>query len=479
MRPITPSLKLGMSGRLVPELGMEAGFGTGFCLDAPCAYIATNYHVAITARTDKIQNEKIVQRYFATGPDDKGATPNLVSNGVFGFATKRDFAIFELRHPLPHHHGLSFNLDELQVGQEVDIYGYPKGAINPVRKLTRFPAKFKGPTTSGLLAFDYESSLKPPIRIAGSSGGIVIDRRTEEIVGVLSGGNEATAVAVSVQTVVEFVTKVRPYLAQRIFPATKQILPISEDIYQRFVPPRSEGLERRAEEPSEVRLLRQRGQALADSIRNFIAVQSYAWGTGDREPDVEAEYEIQVIDGIQKFRTLPDGKKDLYEVLRPPRSAWVNPGAEWSKLPKFVGTELRLKVRQVPDVMMGKRPVKVFQYYASAEDDLCHFASVADFALFTRSRTRAVACYGEVWTDQDTNILRISQRLDLSEKAFRGWEDLYVIVTYGWADRADGVSLLVPLTIYTEIRDKKHTYWCRGNFTDYRVFSVGARLIAN
>ncbi len=30
-------------------LGMEAKFGTGFCLDRECRFIGTNYHVAMTA----------------------------------------------------------------------------------------------------------------------------------------------------------------------------------------------------------------------------------------------------------------------------------------------------------------------------------------------------------------------------------------------------------------------------------------------
>lgn len=477
---ITPSLKLGMLGKLEPNLGMDAKFGTGFCLDASCNFIATNYHVAITARPDRIQKEKIVHRYLATGPHDEGATPNSIPNlGVFGYATKRDLAIFELRSSLPRHHGLTFSLDELEVGQEVDIYGYPKGVINPFRTLTRFPAKFKGPTTSGLLAFDYELSADQSIPRGGASGSIVVDRKTEKVVGILSGTTETTAVAVSIQTLVEFVTSVQPFLAQRIFPATKQISPVSADIYPKFVPPSSDGLQRRPEEPYQVGVLRQRGQFLADSIRNFIAVQTYAWGTGDKEPYVEAAYEVRVIDGAQQFRSFPDGKKDLDEVPSPHSSAWVVPADEWSSLPKMVGTDFRLKVRQAPDVVMNERHVKVFQYYASVEDNLCPFEPVEDFVFFTRSKTVAVACYGEVWTDQEMNILRISERLDLSEKlqAFRGWQDYYVIVTYGWLTLADETPWLVPLTIFTQARNKKRTYWCRGNFTDYRLFSVRARLV--
>jgi hypothetical protein len=127
--------------------------------------IATNYHVAMTTQTHKIKGEKIFQRYLATGPQDEGATANFLPNeDVLPYATSRDLAIFELRRSLPHHHGLTFSLDKLEVGQQIDIYGYPTG-INPIRKLTRFPAVFKAPTTSGLLAFDYQSD--KPVRIRG------------------------------------------------------------------------------------------------------------------------------------------------------------------------------------------------------------------------------------------------------------------------------------------------------------------------
>src|SRR5229473_1190292 len=56
---LTPSVKLGITGKLGPELDMDAHFGTGFCLEAVCRFIVTNYHVAITTRVRKIKGEKI------------------------------------------------------------------------------------------------------------------------------------------------------------------------------------------------------------------------------------------------------------------------------------------------------------------------------------------------------------------------------------------------------------------------------------
>jgi hypothetical protein len=489
---ITPSAELGKTGRPGPGLDLKAKFGTGFCLDAACRFIVTNYHVAMAASAHKIKGEKIFRRYLATGPHDEGATLHiLVTGDVLAYATKRDLAIFELRHPLPHHHGLIFSLDELDVGQEVDIYGYPKGIITPVRKLTRFPARFRGPTASGLFAFDYQLSVDRPIRIGGASGGIVVDRKTERILGVLSSTTETMALAVPVQTLFDFVSKVQPFLAQRIFATANGISPVSADLYPKsapppdhnpkFVPVLSDGLQHRPEEPAEVKFLRDRAQILVESMRNFIATQSFEWGSGDKEPDQLAEYEVRVIDGAQRFREYPDGDKELEQVSYPHLNRWILGSHEWSMLPTMVGTELRLKIHQADDVVVDERRIRVFQYYASVEDNLCPFEPVEDFGFFRISKTVAVACYGEVWTDEDTNIIRMSEHLDLSEKlkTYRGWEEYQVVLTYGWIKREDEASGLVPLTIFGEARYKnKHVNWCRGQFTNYRMFTSRAKMSA-
>ena len=466
---VTPLLKLGITGMLNPEVDLSATFGTGFCLDAPCRFIATNYHVAMTTRTRKIKGEKIFERYLATGPHDKDATPNALASGdVLPYAVGRDLAIFELHHSLPHHHGITFSLDELEEGQEVYIYGYPKGIINPIRKLTRFPATFKGPTTSGLLAFDYDSSTDKPIR-GGASGGIVVDRKTEEIVGILCGTAESMALAVPVQTLADFVSQTQPFLAQKLFPGN-EISPVSADI---FVPAHT-GLQHRVEESPEVKVLRKKAQLLADSMKNFIAVQTFEWGSGDKEPSAEAEYEVQVIDGDQRFREYPDGKSELRDVPFPRLNNAIRPGDEWSGLPEMVGTELGLKIHQAADVVVNGQRMKVFQYWADIEDGVCRFQVISDLLFFEVNRIDNVACHGEVWTDKDTNILRMSEHLDLLGK----WQAYQSVVTYGWL-QLNETPRLIPLTIYTQADRNKKVYWCRGQFTDYRVFDSRVKIMAN
>jgi len=467
--PIT-DLKLGF--------GIEAKFGTGFCLDPACRFIGTNYHVAVMARPHKIKGVKVVQRYLATGPDDEGATVNEgPSLSPMKYNLGRDLAVFELGHTLPHHHGVAFRLGDLQVGQEIDIYAYPKESSNPIRHLLRFHGRFKGETTTGLLAFDYNLSADKTIR-PGASGGIVVDAKTQQIVGVLNGvakNGEAIALAVPVQSLAEFVSKVQPYLAQSLFPSNQRLSPVSADLYPKFVPSPIEVLQHRPEEPAEIKLLRSKAQLLADKMRNFIAVQTFAWGSGDKEPVAEATYEVRIVDGYQRFREYPDGRKEFRDVPFPSLSTMIVPGGEWSELPEMVGTRLRLKIHQAPDVVVNERWMKVFQYRADVEDDVCTFKSVLDYVFFEVSKIVAVSCYGEVWTDEDTNILRMSEHYELPGK----WKDYQAVVTYGWLQRADQMSQLIPLTISTQAGYNKKIYWCRGQFTDYRMFGTRVRIIGN
>jgi len=470
--PITESKLLG--------LGVETNFSTGFCLDPDCRLIGTNYHAAITSHPRKIKGGKVIQCYLATGPDDEGATLNDgLPTGPLKYTPSRDLAIFELRHPLPHHHGIPFSLDDLQIGQAAEIYAYPKEGINPRRKLLQFHATFKGQTSTGLLAFDYNLSGNEAIR-PGASGGIVVDTKTQRIVGILSAiarDGEPIALAVPVQSLADFVSKVQPFLAQSLFPSGKEIFPISADLYPKFVPPPSPvALQFRPVEPLEVQVLRSKAQFLADSMRNFIAVQSFTWGSGHKAtPSAVAAYEVRVLDGYQQFREYPDGKKQLRDVPFPPLNTVMVPGGEWSELPEMVGTELRLKIHQAEDVVINGLRLKVFQYRADTEDRVCRFKSNFDFGFFEINKIVTVACYGEVWTDQDLNILRMSEHYELPGK----WKDYQAVVTYGWLRQPGEPSRLIPLTISSQAEFNKKLYWCRGQFTHYQVFSSRVKIASN
>src|SRR5438046_7139995 len=74
VKMLIPSVGIGITGKLGPTLGMEAKLGTGFCLDAECRFIVTNYHVAAIARPHRISRNNIIQRYPQPAAHDAGGT---------------------------------------------------------------------------------------------------------------------------------------------------------------------------------------------------------------------------------------------------------------------------------------------------------------------------------------------------------------------------------------------------------------------
>src|SRR5262249_42056054 len=92
--------------------------------------------------------------------------------------------------------------------------------------------------------------------------------------------------------------------------------------------------------------------------------------------------------------------------------------------------------------------------------------------LFAINKDIDVACYGEVWTDENSNILRMSEHYELPGT----WQDYHAVITYGWLQRRHEDALLVPLTISTQAEYKHQLYWCRGHFADYHVFSSQVKI---
>jgi hypothetical protein len=469
--------------------GVGEKAGTGFCLDPTCKFVGTNYHVAVFLGSSlSIRGENVTERYLASSPDDEGATINRMMDFAVDPMTynmSRDFAVFGLKHPLANRgmRGIPLSLDDLVRGQEVDIYAYPSTTLYerlPVKRhLTRFPAKYAGENEDGLLAFNLEStapSIKP-----GASGGLIIDRKTQQAVGVLIGTAKGNmAVAVSIQTVADFLRRTKPDLFAELFPSELRdpLLPeqLQADLYPQFVPTANPSgvLHHRQEESADVKRLREKAQELADSMKDFIAIETLSYG-GMRRPPPPSQYEIRMIDGDERYRKYPDGKKELRDLPFPPTKEMVLPGSAWSTSPMLVGSELNLKIVQAQETVINGRKVKVFQYHGDTEDNACGFRHIMDFVLFQRVWTRMLSCSGEVWTDEALNILRISENQDLPPAA--GWQKFHAAATYGRLNQSGESDRLIPISVAVEAEYKGKVYWSVGRFTNYRVFTARARLL--
>jgi hypothetical protein len=469
-------------------IGARLNFGTGFCLDVKCRYIGTNYHVAIGTGTSlKIKGERTTERYLYSSPDDEGAVfMEDLDSGVhpMKFNPSRDLAFYALKRPLANKgfHGVTFNLDELEEHQAVDIFAYPlANQFRVKRDLTKFSAEFAGATPDGLLVFRYQLSERGQKIKGGASGGLVVDHNTHQIVGILNGASNTTpmATAISIQNLADFLKKSKPELYAEMFPSARYGLSKEQtpsDIYPRYVPVANEnpGMGARREEPPEVRLLRKKADELTDNIRDFIAIQTTTYG-GMRVPPQPTQYEIRVIDGEQRFREYPNGRRERERVRLPDVDPVLLGSTEWSTMPFLLGTDLSLKIVEAKDLVMGDKRLKVFQFYGAAEDKACSFDRVYDYIVFSRTTSYGPSCGGEVWTDEKFNILRISETYDLPPEA--QWKNLRAVASYGWLERASEATRLIPFSYVSQAEYKGKTYWCHERFTNYRVFSTRSKLL--
>jgi hypothetical protein len=448
-------------------------FGTGFCLDEDCRFVGTNYHVAkVMGEYIRIKGVFSAHRYLDSGPHDKGSQDLSFADGSgsLRYNPVHDLAIYEMQHPLKQFHGTHFDSDGLENSPEVDMYAFPF-RLNPKRGLVRWHGKFMGKTQYGLLAFQYEEGR---VR-GGASGGIVVDSKSKKIVGILSSigeGGDRLAFAVPVNELEGFVARTQPYLQAALFPKTVFVSPVAADLYPPYVWPHATGLSARSMDTYEVIKLRFTAEALADSMRNFTATETFSWGRGSQEPEFSDAYETLIVDGEQRWRR-GGGKKFYDSVPFPPLDGSIVSGGEWSWLPEMLGADMHVKIHQAPDALLGGRTIHVFQYAASAEDRVCLFRSVVSYGPVTHGASRFYDCHGEAWVDKEGVILRISQAIELTGPWYRWWG----VMTYGCLEK-DGRRFFIPVTIATQA-EHKNIYWCRSLFTDYGMFDVKTRMLVS
>ncbi len=210
-------------------------------------------------------------------------------------------------------------------------------------------------------------------------------------------------------------------------------------------------------------------------MKNFIAVQTLSYG-GEETPVLWSRHEIRVTDGHQVFRKYPDGKKELSRLPYPKSRTVLVIGSEWSTLPNMVGSNLKLKIQQGEDAFVDGRKIHVFLYQEEVEDHACEFRSSTDFIFFERTWVGAVACSGEVWTDENMNILRITENYDLPPSKTK-WRNLHAAVMYRWLREPKEEPKLVSVNIFMQAELDHKVYWCQGQFTNYQMFTVKTKLL--
>ena len=467
-------------------------YGTAWCLSSRCDVLVTNQHVVLSIGKKLQVNGVAVKKVFlASGPEDEGAQlfPGFVEN--YRLAPVRDLALLLMKRPLAARgmQRVALYGGDLQSGEAVQLISFNGG------KLSVDEGRFDSMVRHGILKFVGGDDLGP-----GISGGLVLNRE-EKAIGVVFGiaPDRRSCYAVPIWSLADFISKTDAALYADLFkvqPSRPSLRPMSEkssrlideiDLDLLFgselkpVLPESylvesftswpvvdqdadPALQTRPSECSEVVALRVKAQELHAGMKNFMAVQRLVLADG-----AIWEHQLRVLDGIQKFQT-NDGRvlDDL------PLPAWGPvPGAEWQSLPQMVGTNLRLPVRYVGQRKIAGRPVHIFEYRASEEDAVCSIRIKA--GVRRRVWKGPVACRGSVWTDEEFNLLRISQEQNVPARTHM---DRYqVVILYGRLERTPIGARLVPVSMRLVARTTGGTVFTTwGRFSDYQVFAATAKI---
>jgi len=214
------------------------------------------------------------------------------------------------------------------------------------------------------------------------------------------------------------------------------------------------------QESTDVRELRRRAQGMIEQMANFKALQTLRLNT-EGKSELTWLHELYVDSGDLQFRTL-DGGQPLQAVPFPHRRRAVVPGGEWRELPQMVASQFKLRVQEIGDKDVGGRRLRVFGYQASIEDQVCEVRFRNSGVFWSRERRFPVACRGEVWTDGELNVLRISQELELTAGNVP-MQLLQLAVLYGWLGPD-----LVPVAMVVRGTIAGHNCRADARFSNYR-----------
>jgi len=419
---------------LRPEIGLhgigaQVSYGTSFCLSADCRYLLTNKHVVKALSLKNVEHTAVVSTH-TSGEVDLG--------------------LIELRHPLTKYHGGKFRQSEVLLGESLTIQSYPKE-----RALRRSVRTYQG-TYAGLDQHGNMVIEADAVILGGASGGLVTDSKGL-VVGILFGYDRAKpnrAMVVSAAEIEKFLQTL-PILHDSLFTASK-LSPTQPDYYDRYVPEHTSALGHHVPEPAEVQRLREVADELSQRMVNLIAQEDVAWSKGGQHQFADS-FELQIADGFLRFKDSEGKMHDNYPW--PPINTVLRPGDEWSDLPRMVSAERKLHVKQMPD----KDGLHIFVWAASVEDQVCEFMEGGQLAPFTRATAQFNACWGEVWTTQEFQIVRATENDELQ----RTWKRYRSVMTY-----TNGL----PEAIITTADFHGKTFRVDGTFYDYREFTSKVKI---
>jgi S1-C subfamily serine protease len=407
-------------------LRAETVYGSGICINRACSVIATANHVQMAAgrgdlaviggHTSKVSS--------LANESDSNKTEVSVGNRTFSYNIAKDVSFVYTKKPIRHKSGASFSY-HYYVGQKVVVAGYCHGKFT-VEAAHIIGADVLLEIGTAQLRDDLvlDIQLEP-----GQSGSAIIDERGQVIgMAIFTGavkaksGDVKASVALPIRTIAKALVKLDPHLGTSVFDdvaeqervavqATFEVDGVNdspEDTSPVFLPELT-AVASGVLDP--VSRLRAKAAASASLLVNFIAKQCVM--QGDDKPKC---HEVAIIQGLQIYREMIGRKGKLGKPTtafpKPEHGVWTE--GEWLyTLIEIAGSSW---------VFQGVlKDQYLFSFMASTEDDRCTYQEylVPPFPLFGRKHVTwdgPVACFEQILTDRDFNILSVFTDLRPPEK---------------------------------------------------------------
>lgn len=474
--------------RFSVPLKVETLYGSGICINQECSVIATACHIQMAAGRGNLavaggHTRKVLS---LANESDSNKTDVSVGRKTFFYNIANDVSFVYTRKPVRHKSGISYSY-HYHIGQEVQVAGYYHG------KFTTKEAHIIG--ADALLEIG-TARLRDNIVLdisekQGQSGSAVLDERGQ-LIGmiILTGAVKAksaditASVALPVRTIAKALVKLDPSLGKSVFDniAEGEQMPVQRtfEVYEDNDSPDDTSpvfpiLEAAASDvPDSVARLRAKAAASASLLVNVIAKQCVI-----ERNDKSKCHEVAIIEGEQIYREIKRKGKLGEATTRFPRDKnRVSMEGEWLYTLSEIAENLWIFQGVVKDQYL-------FSFMSSPEDNRCYLEDYEEgsgkvLSLFGRRYLPwkgPVACFEQILTDKDFNVLSVFTDWRPPEGSFTLW--FQTAIYYDWVELY-GVKSPIPFPteerIVAKLQGEKHLRYGNVTWTEYKRYRASHKI---
>jgi hypothetical protein len=461
--------------------------GSGICINQGCSVVATAYHVQLLAgrRSLKVAggHTEHVLSLASDNDTNKSEVPLLKSKRTLAYNIANDISFIYTKRPVPHKSGVPF-VYKYFVGQKVIVAGYCDHEFETKEAHiigSNVPLVIgHTPLNENLVVDIY---VKP-----GASGSAVLDEQGN-LLGmiILTGalrvgsGDVIASVALPVRTIAKALVKVDPIHGSAVFNnipedeskplETSYVLYQESDLPKDTSPVIPEISAIPSEIPNSVAKLRAKAGAASELMVNVIARECLVQGT-----DRSLCHELAIVDGQQSYRKIDkNGKVGKRTGSFPIQRHGVWTQSDWA--------ETLGDIAHNPWVFQGSVDNHyLFTFDSVAEDDRCYYEEYSQGTpLFGGGHPGwkgSVACFEQILTDKDFNILSVFTEMRPSNDCCLT-RLVQTAVYYEWI-KLDGLKspMLLPVRerVTAEVLGQKDSWYASVTWTDYQKFRAEHRI---